>query len=203
MDVYGSLKTIHMVGAALLFIALGFETVAARRLRRTATADLARRAFRTLRRAERAGYIAAAAILIPGVWMMAVRWGPTAWTVTALVGIVIMAVASFRARPALARLEATFGPAAADAPFGVRPSLRHSLAWSLWLRASTAIGILVLMSTKPGWIGSTSILAVATLFGATGALRSKQRTAQPARRSAPARQRRSGPVAGGVQRADA
>jgi hypothetical protein len=179
MDLYGSLKTIHMVGAALLFIALGFEAIAARGLQRAGSADVARRASRTLRRAGRAGYIAAAAILIPGVWMMTLGWGPVAWTVTALIGIVIMAVASIRARGMLARFDTAFGPAAVDVRPEVRAWIVHSVASSLSLRASLAIGILVLMTTKPGWINSTAILAIAVVFGLAGALRSDRRAVQP------------------------
>jgi hypothetical protein len=190
MDMYGFLKTIHMIGAALLFISLGFEAVAARRLRRAAVADRARRAFRTLRGAGRGGYAAAAAILIPGVWMMALRWGPVAWTVTALVGIVIMAVTSFRARPLLARMASAFRRASPAVPAVVPSSLRGALAWSLWLRASIATGVLVLMNTKPGWAGSSAILAVAVLFGLAGALLSERRTERPrAGASVPTRER--------------
>ena len=179
MDLYDSLKTIHMIGAALLFVSLGFEAVAARRLRRAATADRARRAFRTLRRAGRAGLAAAAVILIPGVWMMALRWGPVSWTVTALVGIAIMAFASFRARPALADLDATLQRASAEVPHRVPASLPRAVAWSLWLRASIAIGILVLMNAKPGWVGSTTILVVGVLIGLALAMRPHRRAAPP------------------------
>jgi hypothetical protein len=190
MDLYGFLKTIHMIGAALLFISLGFEAVAARRLRRAAVADRARRAFRTLRRAGRVAYAAAAAILIPGVWMMALRWGPVAWTVTALAGIAIMAAASFRARPVLARLDTAFRRASSAVPAEVPRSLGGALAWSLWLRASIAIGILVLMNTKPGWVGASATLAVAVLFGLAGALRSERRRVRPrAGASVPTRER--------------
>ena len=181
MDLYASLKTVHMIGAALLFIALGLETVAARRLRRAATADRARHAFRTVRRAGRVGYAAAGAILIPGVWMMVLRWGPVAWTVTALVGIVIMAVASFRVRTMLARLDTAFRSPSAM-PAEVSSSFVGALASSLWPRALIAIGILVLMIAKPGWVGSSAILAVAVTFGVTGALRSGNTNGAIARR---------------------
>lgn len=176
MDLYGWLRTIHMIGAALLFVSLGLEAVAARRLRRSKDADRAHSAFRTVRRAGRAGSLAAAAILIPGVWMMALRWGPVSWIVTALVGIAIMAVVSLRTRPAVKRLGAMLAEAPARAAIVVPASLGNTLASSLWLRASVAIGILALMGTKPGWLGSAAIVGVAVLAGVAGALLSARGT---------------------------
>jgi hypothetical protein len=81
MDLYGFLKTIHMVAGAGLFASLGFQAFAMRRLRRAGEVSEVRRAFGRLRAGVRAGLVASVAILIPGVWMMALRWGAAPWIV--------------------------------------------------------------------------------------------------------------------------
>lgn len=99
MDPYSVLIFAHVLGAVALFAALGIEVVAFRRLRRARTADQARTWMGPLREAGRLGPVAMVTILIAGVWMMALRWGPEPWILTALVGLVVMAVLRGRSDP--------------------------------------------------------------------------------------------------------
>lgn len=181
MELYGSLKTIHMVAGAGLFASLGFQAFAMRLLRRVRDVSGARRAFGRLRMGVRTGLVASAAILIPGVWMMALRWGAAPWIVAALVGVGGMGVAAVRTRPTMARLDAALRepsdrlPEALDAVTGGRP------VEALWVQSTIAIGIVTLMFVKPGWLGSASILAIAMAVGLLMAFRSRNR---PMRRHA-------------------
>jgi hypothetical protein len=74
MDLYPLLIFLHLLGGVGLFIGLGIEVVAVRRLQRTVTADQARTWMGLLGEAVRIGPVAMVTILIAGVWMMAIRW---------------------------------------------------------------------------------------------------------------------------------
>ncbi|MGH2679513.1 MAG: hypothetical protein ACRDG8_03365 [Actinomycetota bacterium] len=176
MDLYESLKTIHMIAGAGLFASLGFQAFVVRGLRRVGEVSVARRAFGRLGTGVRAGLVASAAILIPGVWMMAQRWGGAPWIVAALVGVAGMVVVAIRARPTMARLDAALRepsdrlPEALDAVASGRP------VQALWLQSTIAIGIGILMFAKPGWLGSITILAVAIAVGLLKAFRAIKRS---------------------------
>jgi hypothetical protein len=107
MDPYSVLIFAHVLGAVALFAALGIEVVAFQRLRRARTADQARTWMGPLREAGRLGPAAMVTILIAGVWMMALRWGPEPWILTALVGLVMAVLGAALTRRAMGRLRAS------------------------------------------------------------------------------------------------
>src|SRR5260370_29283734 len=114
----------------------------------------------------RLGPIAMLTTLVAGMWMMAQVWGHQPWIVSAFVGLVGMAalggVISLRgARRLRVALAGETGPELSDAFRLIRPgtALRSSL------RLPIAIGILGLMSIRPGAAGSRLILAAAAVSG--------------------------------------
>jgi hypothetical protein len=165
MDLYSVLIFAHVLGAAAVFAALGIELVAFRRLRGARTADQARTWMGPFREAGRLGPAAMVTILIAGVWMMALRWGPEPWILTALVGWVVMAIlGGALTRRGMGRLGVLL---ARDSQL---PEHFHGLVegplWiSLWVRLAIAVGILGLMTVKPDALGSLVILGVALAVG--------------------------------------
>jgi hypothetical protein len=171
MNLYSVLIFAHVVGAVVLFAALGIEVVSFRRLRRARTADQARTWMGPLGEAGRLGPVAMATILIAGVWMMALRWGPEPWILTALVGLIVMAVlGAALTRRAMGRLGAalTREPDQLPAPFIAL--VGGPLAVSIWLRVAIAVGILGLMTVKPNALGSLAIMGAAVLVGIGAAI---------------------------------
>jgi hypothetical protein len=183
MDLYSVLLFVHMLSAMGLFGVFAVEAVAFVSLRRAGTLDEGRMWMGLLRRTGRLGPIAMVPLLVAGIWMMALRWDAEPWIVAALVGVAAMAVlAGATTRRAMRRFaqelpaRAELGPEAIAALVAAGP-----LALSLRLRVALAIGILALMTMKPGALGSFATMALASALGAAVGLRPRRSKREPAR----------------------
>src|ERR687891_468762 len=183
MDLYSVLLFVHVLSAMALFGVLAVETVALASLRRPATLDEGRKWMAIMRGTGRLGPIAMVPLLAAGIWMMALRWDAAPWIVAALAGVVAMAVlAGAVTRRAMRRFAQSLGARAELSPGGIAALADAGpLALSLWLRVALAIGILALMTMKPGVLGSVAIMALSLALGAAVGLRSKRSRREPAR----------------------
>lgn len=168
MLLYASLLFIHVLGAIVLFAAIAVEAVSLASFERTQDSGEARTWLRRLTVPFSAGPPAMLAILLSGMAMVATRWGEQAWLVAAFIGLVAMGaigglVSVRRLRRLRAALEHETGPALSDAFRSARSGT--PLVASLVLRATLGIGIVALMSFKPGALGSSLVLAAAGLVG--------------------------------------
>jgi hypothetical protein len=109
--------------------------------------------------------------------------GREPWIVAALVGVAAMAVlAGAITRRAMRRFaqelasRAELGRGAIAALIDAGP-----LALSLWLRVALAIGIIALMTMKPGVLGSFATMALALPLGVAMGLGSRRSKREPAR----------------------
>ena len=176
MDLYSILIFAHVLGAVALFAALGIEVAAFRRLREARAVDQAGTWMGPLREAGRLGPAAMVTILIAGVWMMALRWGAEPWIITALVGLVVMAVlGAALTRRTMGRLGTSLAGGSPQLPADFRALVEGPLRISLWLRLAIAVGILGLMTVKPEAFGSLMIMGAAVALGVGAAIRSHRR----------------------------
>jgi len=108
-------------------------------------------------------------LLLAGSVMMAIRWGPSAWTITALIALVVIAlvsqIVSRRRISELSRGLSQRSPPAVSAGFRTRTADRR-LSVSVWLRIGIVVGILELMTTKPDVTGAVLTIVIAALLGA-------------------------------------
>lgn len=171
MTFYSFALFLHIVGALGLFIALGLEWTSLWYLRRATTVEQARQwllVFALLRRVYPASW---AAILLSGLYMTATAWRGVAW-----IGI---AVAALFLLPLLGaaitgRRMATIGPAVAAENGLLSPTLRQQLydplLWaSIQTRLAIALGIVFLMTVKPGLGGALLTIGVAVVLGLASA----------------------------------
>jgi hypothetical protein len=168
MTLYQLLVFLHVLGAVGIFVALGIETISLGRLQSAATPVDARVWMGLLKLPGRLGPIAMLTTLVAGMWMMAQVWGYQPWIVSAFVGLVGMAalggVISLRgARRLRVALAGETGPELSDAFRSIRSGT--ALTASLRLRIAIGIGILGLMTIRPGATGSWLILAAAAVSG--------------------------------------
>jgi hypothetical protein len=168
MSLYQLLVFLHVLGGVGIFVALGIESISLGRLQSAAAPVDARVWMHLLKVPGRLGPIAMLTALVAGIWLMAQGWGRQPWIVTALVGLVGMAalggVISLRgARRLRVALAGETGPALSDAFRLIQSGT--ALTASLRLRIAIGIGILGLMTIKPGAAGSWLILAAAALSG--------------------------------------
>ena len=140
MTVYSVALFVHVVGAVLLFAALTVEGVAIRQ------------SLAGLLQINRViGPISALAVLVPGLFMMATVWGARPWITAGLASWVLIAVVGTATGIRITRSGRTEG---------------RLLATSWWARTGLALGVLFLMTVKPGVLGSLVAVVGAALLGA-------------------------------------
>jgi hypothetical protein len=172
MTFYSFALFLHIVGALGLFIALGLEWTSLLYLRRATTIEQVHQwllVFALLRRIYPASW---AAILLPGIYMIATVWGGVAWVGVALVAMVLLPVlgAALTGRRMVA-----IGPAVAvergSVSLALRQRLRDPLLWaSIQVRAAIALGIVFLMTVKPDLAGALLTIGTAVVLGLASAL---------------------------------
>jgi hypothetical protein len=167
MSLYFAVRALHIIGALGMFTALGVELAGAAALASARTSDQVRRALSVHRINARLGPFVLALVLIPGIYM-AMQWGGPWWTRVSLFALLVIVVlggaVSRRRMVALA----TSLPAG-DQPLSFEIERRVQdpvLRGSLTVRAFLALGILVLMTTKPPLVPSLAVMGAALVVAA-------------------------------------
>lgn len=170
MNSYSIALFLHVVGALGFFVALGLEWTSLRHLQRATTTEQVREWLRVPAEMGRMGMIAMLTLLVAGFYMMAAAWHGAAWIIVTLGAIVLMIVAMVPARRGMAAIGKTAGTERG----AVSPALSQLLhdpllEISLQTRVAMTLGIVFLMTTKPGWGGSLLSMAVAIVLGLASA----------------------------------
>jgi hypothetical protein len=158
MTLYSIALFVHVVGALLLFVTLTVEGVAFRLLYRAATPEAAGAAAAMLRVNRMVGPLSALGVLIPGLYMTATTWGGVAWIVVALVSwlmIAVLGAVNGIRIVALVRSRALL------------TGIRNPLFLVSWMtRVGVALGVVFLMTVKPGAVASAVAIVLAAAAGA-------------------------------------
>lgn len=180
MSWYPLLVFLHVLAAVGLFAAWGVEAVLLQRLRHSGTTAEVRAAALQLRRRARAAPSAMLVALATGMTMGA-QWGPQAWMTAAFAALVAIAVIGIvSGRRAGSRLAAALADESERTSADLASAV-HFLAMSLQLRVAIGVGIIGLMTMKPGAQGSLLVLALAGAVGVVGAVREAVRHESSAR----------------------
>ncbi len=167
MNYYSIALFFHIVGALGFFVALGMEWVGLRQMRNATTTEQVRQGMRISGSTRKLGMASMLTILVFGFYLAAVDWGGPAW-ITVTLGVIVVMIAL------LVRLTgprmAAIGRALASEKGLLSPSLQqlvsHPLLWtSIQTRVAMALGIIFLMTVKPGLGGSLLTIGVATVLG--------------------------------------
>lgn len=159
---------VHVIGAAALFAALGLEWMALWQLRRATSAEQARERAAAFAVLPRLYGPAMAAILVAGLYMTATVWGwSVGWTAVALAAMVLLAaVGAVLSGPRMAPLGRALAAESGPLSPALREQLRNPLLWtSMQVRLGIAVGIVYLMTVKPGPGGALLAIVVAALLG--------------------------------------
>jgi hypothetical protein len=167
MSLYSIVVFLHIVGALGLFAALGLEWAGIHNLRRVASTGQAREWIRLLGTLRFVGGPSALTLLVTGVYLSATQWGGRAWIGLGLAGLVLIAALggglTGRRVGAIARaLPAMDGPIPADLGRLLNDPV---LILSAWLRTALALGIVFIMSSKPGGAGALTVMGGALVVG--------------------------------------
>jgi hypothetical protein len=164
MSVYRLAVFLHIVGALGFAAALALEWAGLHFVRRAAESGSIREWAKLLRSVRLVGGPSLLAVLISGMFLTSTRWGMQGWIAAGLVGLVVIGALggalSGRRMAAIGRAIPTGdGPI----PPGLTDQLRDPvLTLSLTLRTSLALGIVYLMSAKPG--GREAFLTLGTFL---------------------------------------
>jgi hypothetical protein len=167
MNYYSITLFLHIVSALGFFIALGLEWTRLRQMRNATTIEQVHASMRFYKSVRRLGMASMLTIIITGFYMMASIWGSVAWILVALGSLVlVIAITVVLTRPRITAIE----PALTSEKGPLSPSLRqlatHPLLWiSIQARVAIALGIVFLMTVKPGLGGSLLTIGVATVLG--------------------------------------
>jgi len=169
MTLYSIALFLHVVGALLLCVTLTVEGVALRQLRRAAMTEAAQGAAAFLRLNRIVGPLSALGVLIPGFYMTATSWGWVAWIVVALVSWLAIAVLGAVNGIRIVALERSQA--------ALLTGLRNPMFLISWMtRVGIALGIVLLMTVKPGAVAAVLAILVAAAAGAaSGVVLSRMR----------------------------
>src|SRR5882762_8320262 len=173
MSLYPIALFLHVVGALLLFVTLTVEGVALGQLRRASTTEEAHGAAAMLRVNRVVGPLSALGVLIPGLYMTATSWGWVAWIEVALaswLAVAVLGAVNGIRIGALARSQALLA------------EIRNPTFLISWTtRVGIVLGVIFLMTVKPGTAGAVIATVVAAAAGAAlGVALSRMRRPQPA-----------------------
>src|ERR1700704_5091795 len=158
MTLYSIALFLHVVGALLLFVTLTVEGVALLQVRRAATTEAAQGAAAVLGLNRIVGPLSALGVLIPGVYMTATSWGWVAWIVVALASWLAIAVLGAVNGIRIVALERSKAFVT-----GIRSPM-FLISWMA--RVGLAMGIVFLMTVKPGTVEAVLTILIAGVAGA-------------------------------------
>jgi len=183
MGLYELALFAHVVGAVLLFGGVALFQAAGARLRRARSAADVRQWLGLVRSAAALYPVASPTLLLSGLALTATAWTfTTPWVVVGIAALVALAASGQGQRRRFQEL----GRAAAEADAAALPASVAALlvARGTWVSAfasnGLAVGVLWLMTTKPGWLGSVLALVVSAGAGAAlGARVAARAASQP------------------------
>lgn len=166
MTTYSFILFLHIVSAFGILVSFGQEWMSLAGLQRSCTGEQIREAMKRFRVLPRIGGPSFTVALLSGIYLWEAAWRGTAWTVMALVSLVVIAViGAVLTGPRMASIGKAIAGKTDREP-GAPQLLHMSALWaSLQVRTGIAIGITFLMSVKPGPVGSVLAVAVAILLG--------------------------------------
>jgi hypothetical protein len=178
MTIYSIALFLHIVGTLGLFIALGLEWTSLLYLRRASMIEPAREwlnAFSSLRRVT---LTSLGIILLSGFYMMHTTWGGVAWISIALAAMILIgALGAFNLRR-MAAIERAAAAESGALSSAFRQRLYNPLLWTtIQIRVAIVLGIVFLMTVKPGLEGALWTIGVAVILGLASA-RPMQRRGQ-------------------------
>ena len=171
MTLYSLALFVHIVGVLGLFMGIGLQWIIVQRLSKAQTVAQVREGTSLIALQEKLWPTAALLILLAGIYMTVTAWGwSTPWidvSLAALLGQGALggALINRRLKAIHTGVAATEAPAGAFSPGLKRQITDPVLRTAVQINAVTGLGVVFLMTTKPGLVGSLITLVVALLLG--------------------------------------
>ena len=166
MTLYSIALFFHIAGALGVFAALALDWVGISKLRGARTVEQVREWAGMYGIIRALGGASVGALLIFGLYMTAVSWGPTGWIGIGFLSLLFIAVFGAVSGIRLSRVLA----AARSGQGFLGEDLRRALQAPLFVasvraRAAVALGVVFLMTVKPDAVGSLLVTVIAFILG--------------------------------------
>jgi hypothetical protein len=172
MSLYAINVFLHVVGALGLFAALSLEWAGLRGMRQAASVEHARQWIGLLGSLGRLAGVSALILLATGLYMSATAWQRQSWIRLGLVGwIFIGAIGPGLTGRRIRAISRGLPPHDGSLSGPLLRRMRDPvLLLSAWLRTALALGIVFLMTTKPGAAMSLAAVVLSVAIGAGAGL---------------------------------
>jgi hypothetical protein len=106
-------------------------------------------------------------LLLSGVALTGLRWrGTFPFVAIGMTALILMWISSVFVRRHLRRIHTAIPTGEGPAPTELREVISRPLAWALvFAMNGAALGILTIMTVKPGWLGAASTVLIAAAVG--------------------------------------
>jgi hypothetical protein len=169
MNDYSIALFLHVVGALGFFMALGLEWTSLCQIRNAKASEQIRLLMRVSNSAHRLGMVSMLTILITGFYLMAIAWGAGGSSQLSLVLVIVLGMAL--TGPRMTDIVRALGNEKGPVSPNLHALANHPFLWiSVQTRVAIALGMVFLMTVKPGWGGSLLTIAIAVILGLASAL---------------------------------
>jgi len=166
LTLYSIALFFHIAGALGIFAALALDWVGITKLRGVRTVEQVREWAGVYGIVRALGGASVAALLIFGLYMTAVTWGPTGWIGIGFLSLLFIAVFGAVSGIRLSRVLAAAGSSEGSLGEDLRRALQAPLfVASVRARTAVAIGVVFLMTVKPDAVGSLLVTVIAFILG--------------------------------------
>ncbi|TMG54444.1 MAG: hypothetical protein E6H89_02690 [Chloroflexi bacterium] len=171
MTLYSIALFFHIAGALGVFAAPALDWVGITKLRGVRTVEQVREWAGVYGIVRALGGASVAALLIFGLYMTAVTWGPTGWIGIGFLSLLFIAVFGAVSGIRLSRVLAAAGSGEGSLGEDLRRALQAPLfVASVRARTAVAIGVVFLMTVKPDAVGSLLVTVIAFILGIASAV---------------------------------
>jgi hypothetical protein len=172
MSNYSIALFLHIAGALGFFVVLGLEWIGLSQVRRAGLPDEARAILRTVKSADRLGFISMPTTIITGIYMLLTVWGWIPWIIVVL-GALVLEIVLFvaLAKPRMATIEQALAAETEFVSQKFRDLVNDPVLWiSIQTRVAIMLGIVFLKIAKPDLIGSLVTIGIAIALGLASTL---------------------------------
>ncbi len=167
MSMYIIALFIHISGALAMFAGLGIEGVVFMNLKSASAPQDALPWLSSMKILRIVFAYSGVSLLITGIYLVASSWGWTAWVITGLVLFTALsAYGSATGRKIAISISSLIKTESRSIPSDVKKVIASPFLMTTYkLKITIGLGIIFMMTTKPGWIGTIVITASAIAAG--------------------------------------
>jgi len=164
MSFYSVILYLHIIGAAVLFAGLGIEGIVFSNLKKAAASREVLSWGPSMRILRMVYTLSLVLLLVPGLYLAIESWGFSSWVISGLVLLIALSgygtMTGKKIGMTIGSLIGKEGPLTDEVKKRISDPL---LMKSYKIKLTLALGIIFMMTIKPGWTGS--LISVAAAFG--------------------------------------